>query len=230
MNTNFLKFQWLFILLMGLFVVSCSKNDDSAAALEAESYAEETVFRTQEGANLGRFGCYELVFPITMNFPDGSASDLIDSYEALKTVIKTWRENNPKVKTRPSIAFPYSVVNETGEVIMIEDLAAQRELRIACAKNFLGNHGPQGHNDRPKLCFKPAFPYSVSLPDGTIIALNSKEDLKTLHDAVKAYKKAHPGEKFRPVLVFPINVTLEDGTSVTLNSAEELKALKESCK
>ncbi|MBK7633233.1 MAG: hypothetical protein IPJ13_02315 [Saprospiraceae bacterium] len=51
-----------------------------------------------------------------------------------------------------------------------------------------------------------------------------------MHDAVKAYIAAHPGERVRPALVFPVTVQMEDGTSVIVNSKEELKALKDSCK
>jgi len=229
MKTNLFKFQWLLILVMGLFMASCSENSDTTDEATADAYAEETVFRTQESTNLGRFGCYELVFPVTISFSDGSTAE-VDSYETFKAAVKAWKIANPRVRTRPSIDFPYDVINADGELITVDDLAEQRELKIACGKDFFGNHGPKGHNDRPKLCFRPTFPFSVSLPDGTVITLTSKEDRKTLHDAVKAYIAANPGERVRPELVFPITVLMEDGTSVTVNSKEELKALKDSCK
>jgi hypothetical protein len=231
MKAYLLKFSWLFFLLGGLSIVSCNKESDASDVTSADAYAEEVVFRTQESTNLGRFGCYELVFPVTIQFPDASTVE-VDSYEDMKEAIKTWRLDNRDVRTRPAIAFPYDVVNEDGEVITVDDEAEQRELRIACGRNFFGNNGPKGHNDRPKLCFKPVFPFSVSLPDGKIITLNSKEDKKVLHDAVKEYIKNNPGNgrKIRPEFVYPITVQLEDGTTVVLNSKEELKALVASCK
>jgi len=229
MKTNFFKFQWLIIMVIGLFVTSCTENADTTDDATADAYAEETVFRTQESTNLGRFGCYELVFPVTISFPDSSTTD-VDSYDAFKAAVKEWKKNNPRVRTRPSIAFPYDVINAEGELITVDDLSEQRDLKIACGRDFFGNHGPKGHNDRPKLCFRPTFPFSVSLPDNTIITLTSKEDRKILHDAIKTYLAANPGEKVRPELVFPITVKMEDGTSVVVNSKEELKALKDSCK
>jgi hypothetical protein len=227
MKTNLLKFQWLFILVMGLFIVSCS--DSSNSATDAESYAEETVFRTQESTNLGRFGCYELVFPVTFNFPDGTTAN-VDSYNGLKTLIKEWRNDNPKVRTRPSLALPYSVINAAGEVITVETVEQQKELKIACAKDFFNNHDPKGHNDRPKLCFRIQLPFSLTLPNGTIMEITSKDDLKRLHAAIKEWRKNHPDSKVRPTLVFPVTVKMEDGSLVVVNSKEELKALKESCK
>jgi hypothetical protein len=227
MKTSFFKFQWFFILVLGLFVVSCSESNDSADDATTDEYAEEVIFRTQEAINAGRLGCYELVFPVTLNFPDGSSAE-IDSYETLKSTIKTWRKDNPRVRTRPSFAFPFDVITSEGEVITVVDEAQQRTLRIECGKNNFGNHGPKGHG-KGKLCFKINFPFSVSLPDSTVVTLNAKEDRRLLHDAIKAFKEANPGVRVHPTLVFPISVTMEDGTIVTVNNKEELKALKDSC-
>jgi hypothetical protein len=229
MRTSPVNFKWLFVLLVGMTVFSCTENNDSISTAEAEEFAEEVVFRTQESTNLGRFGCYELVFPVSLSFPDAS-SLLVNSYEEMKTALVDWRKDNPRVRTRPTIAFPYDVVNQDGEVITVENLEDQRALRIECGKSFFGNNGPKGHNNRPKLCFKPLFPFTVAFPDGTTVTLNSGDDRKVLHEAVKAYKKANPGKRVQPKFVYPITVELEDGTQVTLNSQEELKALIESCK
>lgn len=228
MKTNLLNFKWLFILTLGMFLGSCTDSADNADDTDAETYAEEVVFRTQEAVNLGRFGCYELVFPITISFADGSTAE-VDGYETLKSTIRAWRKENPKVRTRPSIAFPYDVVTSEGEIITVVDEVQQRALKVACGKDFFGNHGPKGHDGRGKLCFKIAFPFSVSLPDSTIVTLTSKDDRGLLHDAIKAFKEANPGVRVHPTLVFPISVTMEDGSSVTVNSKEELKALKDSC-
>lgn len=229
MKSYLLKIQFLCLLMIGMMVTSCTDNNESIDDATAEAYAEETVFRTQESVNMGRFGCYELVFPITLNFSDATTKE-IASYEELRAAVKEWRKANPRVKTRPSIAFPYEVITAEGEVITVDDAIEQRELRQACGKDFFGNNGPKGHNNRPKLCFKINFPFSVTLPDNTVITLNSREDRKVLRDAVRAYREANPGVRFRPLLVYPINVTMEDGTVVTVNSKEELKALKDSCK
>lgn len=223
MKTQILKFQWLMILVAGLFITSCSDSTDSGDAASAEAYAEEVVTRTLEGANLGKAGCYELVFPVTLSFPDATTVE-IASVDAMKEALKAWRKENPRVRTRPSLVFPFSVISASGEVIVVDNEVEQRELRIACGKTF-GGHD----KDKHKSCFKINFPFSVTLPDSTVITLNAKEDRKVLHDAIKEFKKANPGVRVRPELVFPISVTMEDGTVVTVNTKEELKALKESC-
>ncbi|MFZ1749604.1 MAG: hypothetical protein WAU01_05410 [Saprospiraceae bacterium] len=229
MKTNLLNFRWLFILIFGTFIIACTESSDSATEAAADEYAEETVFRTQESTNLGRFGCYELVFPITMTFADASTVE-VASYDDLKAAVKAWRINNPDVKTRPAIALPYEVINADGEVTTVETVEAQRELRIACAKDFFSSHGPKGHNGRGKLCFNIEYPFTVMIAEGNTVTLTTADDRTTLHEAVKAYKKANPTVRTKPTLVFPVTVAKEDGTKVTVNSKDELKALKDSCK
>ena len=226
MNIKQIKFQWLFILVLGMFMASCS--DNASDTVDADEYAEEVVFRTQEATNLGKFGCYELVFPITVSFSDASTVE-IDSYESFKQAIKDWRTANPDVKTKPTVVFPYEIITKEGEIVSVEDEVQQKELKIACAKDYFKQNGPKGHDGKGKLCFRPAFPYSVALPDGTVITLTSKDDHKALKTAIREWKKNNPGSKERPQVVFPFTVEMEDGTLVTVNNQEELIALKESC-
>lgn len=243
MKTRFLNFPLMMIFALGLFITSCTDStnfgSDISDTQDAESYAEQLVTRTVNGGALGKNGCYELVFPVTVVFPDSSTVS-VESYEALKTAVKEWRTNNPDVKARPSLAFPYDVINEAGEVITVTDATVQKELRALCGKNpnggnglggnGPGGNGPGGHGQGDgHSCFTINYPFSVTLPDSTIITLNSKDDQKTLHAAVKEYRKNNPGVRVHPELVFPITVTMKDGTVVTINTKEELKALKDSC-
>lgn len=239
MKTRILNFPLMMIFVLGLFITSCTDSADVSSATtdttDTESYAEEVVTRTVVGGALGKNGCYELVFPVTLVFAD-STTVSVDSYEALKTAVKEWRTNNPDVKGKPSLAFPYDVINEAGEVISVTDATVQKELRALCGKNPNGGngHGGNGHggngHGNGHSCFTINYPFSVSLPDSTIITLNSKADQETLRAAVKEYKKNNPGVRVHPELVFPITVTMSDGTVVTINTREELKALKDSCK
>ncbi|MBK9257632.1 MAG: hypothetical protein IPM42_19405 [Saprospiraceae bacterium] len=227
MNRSIFKIQWLFILLMGFSLASCSKTDEISEA-EVETFSEELVFRTQEATNAGRFGCYELVFPVTIAFPNGETKS-VANYEEMRQAFNRWKRSNPRVRTHPVIAFPFEVINEAGDLILVENQIQQRELRIACRRAFFENNGPLGHNVRPKICFKPVFPMSVRIPDGTVILIDERADRRDLHEAIRNWRKNNPGSTERPTLVFPTNFRLEDGSIVTVNSREELKLLKESC-
>jgi hypothetical protein len=233
MKSILFKFSFLMLLFATLFTVSCTKNTDAIDEAAADAYADEVVYRTQESGNLGRKGCFELVFPVKVAFPDSSVSSELNTYDEIKSAIREWKLANPSVKGRPALAFPYEVITEDGNMVTITSKEDEKALRESCRKNNTGhggNGGPGGHGGHgPKLCFMIEFPFSVMLPDSTVITLNAPEDRKTLHEAIKAYREAHPGENFRPELVFPVTVIMEDKTVVTVNSKEELKALKDSC-
>lgn len=223
MKSIFLNKFWLFVLVLGF--ASCTDNNEATEA-EVESYVEETVFRMQESGNMGRFGCYELSFPITVTYPDGSVSEDIDSYEALKEVLKAWRAENGKTRVRPVITLPFDLITEDGEIITVETVEQLRRLRMECRRNFFENNGPNGHDGRGKFCFRLEYPISVLFPNGDTLSF---DDRKAMHLALRKWRKDNPNADTRPVLVFPINVIMEDGTVVTVNSKEELKALKDGC-
>jgi hypothetical protein len=217
------KLGLIFLAIMAFS--SCQKNETNEA--EVESFAEETIFRMQEAGNLGRFGCYELSFPVTVTFPDGSVSEEVNSYDELRDVLKTWRADNGKARVRPVITLPFEVITDEGEIITVENVEQLRRLRMECRRTFFDNHGPNGHNDRGKFCFRLQFPLSLMYPDGTIESYTTRREMSL---ALRLWRIDNRGAVRRPVLVFPLNVIKEDGTVVTVNSKEELKALKEDCK
>jgi hypothetical protein len=230
MKTNLFKFQLLFILFLGMFIASCTDSTSTDDAL-ADDYAEETVLRTQDSIGVGKKGCFELVFPITITFGDNSTAS-VDSYDSMKEAIKAWRTNNPESKIRPKITLPFEVIKPDGEFVSITTDLEARALRALCGKPGHGpmsTKGPHGQGIDHKACFKPVFPFTVILPDGNEYVINSPDDRKGLHDALKAYFKANPGKKGKPELKFPAKFELSDGTITTVASKAELTALKDSC-
>lgn len=79
---------------------------------------------------------------------------------------------------------------------------------------------------RRRSCFHIVFPFSVTMPDGSTITLESRED-KSL---IREWYQANPDEDDKPSLVYPIEIEYQDGTIVTVNSQEELIAAREGCK
>ncbi|MBP6446832.1 MAG: hypothetical protein WAT22_11690 [Saprospiraceae bacterium] len=225
MKTNLFKIAPFLILFAGLFITSCTESDDTSSA-SLDEYAEETVLRTIDSVGVGRKGCFELVFPVTVVFGDSSTATA-DSYEAMKDAIKAWREKNPDSRIRPKIALPFQVVKPDGEYVNVTTDAEAKALKAMCGRP---GHGPKGPKGNHKMCFKPVFPFTVLLPDGKEFTLTSSADRKALHDAIKAYYTANPGAaRTKPTLKFPATFEMSDGTKVTVKSKEELIALKDSC-
>lgn len=204
---------------------SCSKEETQTEA-DLDTYAEEVIFRTQQEANMGPFGCYELVFPVTLVFPDKSTVD-VDSYDAMKNAIKDWRKDNRRVKARPQLQFPYELINADGEVITVENLREQAQVRKDCRETFLDDNGPLGHNDRPKFCFRIVFPLTIHFPDGTTYGVNTREEF---NNAVRRWRAANPDATSRPVIGLPFTVQLRNGNTVEITTREQLQRLRAMCR
>jgi len=81
-------------------------------------------------------------------------------------------------------------------------------------------------------CFEFVYPISFSLPDSTVLTVNSDEELKA---ALKSWIETQKGkgkkcDSLRPKLILPITVMTDSGATITISTPEELRALHESCK
>lgn len=208
------------LLLPAFFFTACEKSD-LATTEEVDNYVVSAITDMETDARCGRHGCYEFVFPIVIVLPDGSEVSA-DSYEALRTAIKSWREANPDAEGRPQLAFPLDVLSEDGEVISVDSREALLELRKECRRQ---NPRP-GHGPLAKACFRIQYPLTVALPNGTQVTFPGPQELK---QAARRWCNAYPRNCKRPQLVFPVTVVFRDGTTVEAQSKQALKALKDAC-
>ena len=225
MNKRILGLVSMFLILFTFAFTSCNTTDSTAT--DTENFVNDALDGIATETRTCNKGCYELVFPVTVVFPDATTQE-VASYDEMKTAFITWKENNPDVKGRPTIQFPFSITTTDGSIVEIttkEDLATI----IAACKPVGGGgpgHGGPGHGGpkggHGKACFELVFPVTVTTSTGEV----------TLADnvALKALLKSLKGSGERPVFVFPINVILSDGTTQAVNSAEELHAIKEACR
>ncbi len=216
---------FLLLALAGLFP-SCQKEDTLS---DVENFVLQCTNDIEERTGTGLAGCYELVFPVTIQFADSTTAEVGD-YDELKQAIREWFLANggrPRPWNRPTLVLPIQVINEAGEVITVETPEELKELRALCNPGH-GHGGPGGgHHGGGGPCFTLAFPITLAFPDSTQVTVNSKEEFRV---AIKTWNDNNPGKHVHPQFVFPITVTLRDGTLVTVNSKEELRALKEDCR
>lgn len=205
------------------FLTSCSENVLNETSVE--NYVDESVARLHDEGGCGRGGCFEFVFPLSIDFPDGTTGEYED-YETLRDAIKTWKEDNPDAEDKPSLAFPLEVISQDGEVISIADRSELRRLRARCIRNFIRNKIKRGK----ERCFKVVFPLTVEFPEGTTDSETTEvADRRELKQLIRRWKHANPDVDERPSVVFPITVELEDGSTQEIADRDELQALKESC-
>ncbi len=242
MNKNFIKsFGLVLSVMIAGFFASCQKDD---TATGVDNFVLLSTRGIETACGVGMTGCYELVFPVTVQFSDSSTVEVTD-YATLKQAIRDWFLANggkPSPNSRPTLVFPIQVINPAGEIIDVATPQAMKDL-IALCRPVLGggghhggggpdtlgggNHGGGNHGGPVGPCFTIVFPVTISFSDGTQVIVNSPRELaKATHD----WNKNNPGQHARPELVFPITVTLKDGTQVVVNSKEDLQAIKEACR
>ena len=208
-------------LALALFV-ACNKSDE----VTTDDAVDQALYSLQERGGMGRFGCYELVFPVTLTLPDGTTAE-VDSYDEMKQTLRNYFDGGGnRRRPHPEFVFPISVVSQDGEVITVNSQDELRVLREACAGTF-DHHGPQGHGQHGLSCFELVFPITLQFPDSTTAQVGSRQEMR---EQVRAWHAANPGVHERPQVVFPITVQMvDDGTTVTVNNRDELRALKENC-
>lgn len=222
-------------LLTTLFFAACHKADD----LTTEDAVDQTLFAVQDRGGLGKYGCYELVFPVTVTMPDGSTTVTANSYDELRAGFRSFFEANGGEhphggrfgggnRPRPTFQLPISVINEAGETIVVETEEALRQLRAECGGASFGNRPWQGHGQRGLSCFELVFPVTVQMPDGTTA---TAADGAALRQLVFNWRKNNPGSANRPTLQFPISVKMKaDGAIVAVSDKEALIELRKGCK
>lgn len=225
MLNRFFKLSIL-ALALGAFTFTACQKEDVASALTTDEYVDQALYLMQDEGNIGRHGCYELVFPISVEFPDGTTVTA-ENYEEMGTAIRTWRENHDRRDGHPTFVFPFEVMSQDGDIISVGDRAELRRLREACGRDYFNGRDFRGHRDQCTPCFHLTFPVTIEFPDETTATANSRQELKML---VRQWRQDNPDVDGRPHLTFPITVQMtETDELVTVNSREELQALRESC-
>lgn len=202
-------------------ILTIESRADLRAILEDCGFDPERLHRPRGGSH-GQHGglnhCFNLVYPLTLTFPDGTTTT-VDDREEMRIAFRDWRIANPNAGARPVLTYPYEVELQDGTVLTISSDEDRVDLRETC-----GGSVGDGHGER---CFTINYPVSIGFADGTTVAVNSREEALT---AIIEWVAANPDATERPHIIFPISVTYtEDGTIVEVNSRAELRALRLDC-
>lgn len=223
------------VVLLSVFT-ACNKSETDELT---DDLVDEALYSVQDRGGLGKYGCYELVFPVEFTLPDDTTVSA-NSYEDIKTALRTYFQANGgpgkhgygKGKRGNffrlvDFTYPISVIDEDGAVITVNSQSELRDLRAACGGGSFGNHGHHGHGQHGLSCFTINFPITIEFPDGTTQEVSDRKDIRT---AIRTWKQNNPGVSGHPSIVFPITVTMTaDSTEVVVNSKDELRQLKKDC-
>ncbi len=242
MLAKILNSKLLIALTIFAFFSACEKNDlvDQQADLLGLSELE-----LRDGNTYGTTGngqCAELVFPVTVDFPDGTSAEAADE-AALHDLLDEWKTNNPGSTERPLIAYPHNVMLADGSVVTINNKEELQAIFAACMPagghgkgkgRGHGQGGPEGRGQGPRggdhgaqHCFTPVFPLNVVFPDGSVEAVADATAFETL---LHTWRDNNPDATGRPEIELPFEVELADGTLVMVETEEDLIAIKQSCR
>ena len=226
-------------LFLALGAVACDKDDNLVAdagadaelsallAPEAEVAEEALLFLAAAELDAAhdehprrrraRFtgDCFSLIYPVAVDFPDGSSVEVADS-SALKATLREWVANRPAdTRGRPRLAYPLSVLLADGT---IQELATRRDMRQLV----------RGCRTVPEPCVSLVFPVQLQLGETTA----EVEDADALRAAARAYRRAtrEAGERPRVRLVYPVAYAFADGTTGEVASRREWEAVRLRCR
>ena len=169
--------------------------------------------------------CFNLVFPITFNMPDGSSVIVESDEEGNWDVIKSWYEANPDSEEKPEMEFPI-VINYENDTYTLN---SSDELQGAYSR--CEPRRKRDEHKRKRHCFSLVYPVSYALPDGSVMDVASDDEEGWA--AVKSwYSDNSEFEGVMPELAYPVDIVyeLEDGESITtINNEEEMYAAKAEC-
>jgi hypothetical protein len=203
----------------GTFFFSCQK-DNTASPEEIEQFTVTSIQNLEATTRTGKGGCFELVFPVTVGFAGNKTAE-VNSYDELKTAIRTWIKENSKPGkslSRPHFIYPFDVITDEGETVTVESISELIALRKECKNVSTGLGSP---------CFKLNYPITIIYPDNSLITFSSALEMRK---AIRAWKSNNTNSIYRPILSYPITITMEDGSFATINSKEEFRKMKQGCK
>ena len=173
----------------------------------------------------GGWKCFELVFPITFDMPDGSAITVASNDRDGWVEIKSWYDSNPGADQRPTMQYPVVIFYEDESIT----LSSAEELRGAYSRCHSGRDGNEW--GRKRECFDLVYPVTFTLPDGS--SMDVVNDEENGWDELKNWYDENPGyEEVMPELNFPVDIVyaIETGDStVTIDTEEEMYLAKREC-
>ncbi len=222
-----LKFLLPSALLAAAIFFACTKTDDT---LTTEEAIDQALFTVQERGGLGSYGCYEVIFPVTIQLPNQTTVE-VDSYEEIARQLRAYYETNgrPKRGEQPAFTFvyPMSVLTQDGQIITLESEQQLRRLRTYCEGVF-NQHNPNGHSQNGVACFEILYPVIIVFPDGTTARA---ENRRMVNHLINTWKQNNPASTEHPTIGFPLTVKIRrTGAVITIHNAEELRRLRNSCR
>ena len=176
--------------------------------------------------------CFELVFPLEMELPDGT-TETVDDYEALEALYEAYDDEDEE----PNFVFPLLVIDENGEELSVTEEELY-ELYEAC-EGMDDEDDDEDDDDHDcddedwlflleeEICFDFIYPVTLTMPDGDELTF---EDGETMAEEIYSWYEENPDEDGLPELQYPVELIFDEiDLAYTATDDEELFEALEYC-
>ena len=178
--------------------------------------------KDEDGKDKTRERCFDFVMPYNLMMPDSSVITI--STEGDNEKIENWYKDNPNEEKSPMIQFPVDIYFDGDE--KEATINSRKELKDAL-------ESCEEYEKEKEECFTIVMPYSIQMPDSSVIIISSEED----RDKVKEWHENNPKSEGRHKLIFPVELLFEgekDGEeevkTITVNDSDEMKEIISECR
>lgn len=205
-----MKNSILFLFCVSMFLlISCNKEN-----ADFDKPFDEIELR--DGDLMERNGCFDLVYPIEIEMPDGTIAE-IENEEDFGTKIKAWYESNPDSKDRPALVYPVQLTFEGDKSKIVSSSEQMQRVKKYCEEK----KGKERMD-----CFKILYPVNYIMPDGSEISGDNGQDVRNL---IKEWYAANPDTDLKPELSYPIDVKVSGHGIISIENEDAMIALKKKC-
>ena len=226
-----------------IFYFENDNNSEYEEIVEINNYEElEMYFEMCEDEEDNWFGfdCVDLVYPVTIESPEGENFSFEDEGSLIEH-IETWYDNNPDSNLEFEIVFPltveyFSESNDQMETLIIySEEEMEQYIEDYCSDNE-GGDWDDGNGDEEDMfsdytCGELVFPISIEDPNGVVF---NSDDEQSLWEYIDQWfidnncNSVDCDDDFE--VVYPISITYDSGNdliTMTIQSEEMLEEINE---
>ena len=225
-----------------IFYFENDNNSEYEEIVEINNYEElEMYFEMCEDEEDNWFGfdCVDLVYPVTIESPEGENFSFEDEGSLIEH-IDTWYDNNPDSNLEFEIVFPltveyFSESNDQMETLIIySEEEMEQYIEDYCTDNDGGDWDDNGGEEdmfSDYTCGELVFPISIEDPNGVVF---NSDDEQSLWEYIDQWfidnncNSVDCDDDFE--VVYPISITYDSGNdliTMTIQSEEMLEEINE---
>lgn len=220
---------YLVLLLLSVFLFSACDKEDSDDMEYTNSTPTNQMNTILDGTSPRGGGeetelCFEIQYPITVVFPDGT-QQTVNSDAELFTAVDNWYDANPNEEEDITFVYPVEVVIDSMSMSIMDDETFE-DLLDSCYEDCDEEYEDEFEEFFDEFCLDFVFPVTVVLPDGSSV---TAADFDKLETAIFDWYDANPDSEEYPTFSYPIEVILDDSLTLVVQSDEELEEALEDC-